>query len=285
MKIHWSGMLMAAAGIYVALFVICFLALSEPPASGQQGYSGQPQFDSAEGSASARRNYASTKIAGGPAPAIGNTQKYEKIASLAQRSSAYDNDRASIDAAIAKFQGIIQTERGTGLAGQRVVNLGIGVPADGFDDFIKAVRAIGTSASVTTIKTDKTNDYLQLRAKRATLEKARAALEGLQNVGGSIDERINVQNRLTDIEEKIQELGVSLGDFDVQNELCTVRLSLEEVRAPRPVRQIRRIADALQWASLIFAGIAAGFLFFATGGWIAIHFFRALKRALAGMNR
>ena len=163
-----------------------------------------------------------------PGHPLGDVQRYEKIASLTQRSNDFESDKAKIDGAIADYKGIIQLERSTGLPGRRVPSLGIGIPPDNFDAFISTALAIGHTVSITTVKNDKTNEYLKLRAKRTSLEKSRAALDALQGSGGSVDERIHVQSQLSEVEEKIQELGVSLGDFDSQNELCTVKLTLAE---------------------------------------------------------
>jgi hypothetical protein len=71
-----------------------------------------------------------------------------------------------------------------------------------------------------------------VEVRRAPLDKARAALEVLKEQGGSTDERMKVQNRLIEIEQQIQDLAVSLGDFDSQNKLCTVKLTLSERTNP-----------------------------------------------------
>jgi hypothetical protein len=281
MTLTWSRLALAAVGLYLALVAIGLATQSRRSSATFQTY--PANFDQSEGAGAMRKNYASTKQMS-PVPAgqpLGNTQKYEKIASLTQRSTKFDDDKAALDGAIAVHLGVVQLERGSGLAGQRVLHLGIGVPADKFDAFITTARSIGKTVMITTVKNDKTNDYLQLRAKRATLEKTRAALEGLQGVGGSIDERINVQQRLTEIEDKIQELGVSLGDFDGQNELCTVRLTLEEAKPLVQASMLSVLAAALQWATLVYIGIAAGFAVLVVAGWLALLLFDAIRKTVA----
>jgi hypothetical protein len=92
----------------------------------------------------------------------------------------------------------------------------------------------------------------------------------LQASNGSVDERIHVQNRLTEIEESIQKLGVSLGEFDSQNELCTVKLTLKEARKPASRSWATRVLDALEWTAIRYALVGAGFLCFVVGMWLAI---------------
>jgi hypothetical protein len=176
----------------------------------------------------------------------------------------------------------VQIESATGLVGQRMRFLGIGVPPDRFDAFITAVTAVGKSAQVEIVKIDRTNEYLQLRAKRTTLEKAVAGIEAIKGAtGGSVNERLNAQNKQTEIEQRLQELAVSMGEFDAQNELCTVKLTLREMRAAAPGAWSGRIADALVWTSIRYALLGAGFLCLVIGVWLAVPLVKALQRLAA----
>ena len=268
MTFPWKRAAMWAAVLYLALFALAFVN-EWRRREVDRTVTGSEQSQQESAFTNARKNYASAKMeAVGPATQpIGNSQKYEKIASLTQRSTAFDSDRARVEAGIMAHQGIVQVERGSGLKGKRVLHMGIGVPPEKFDSFIEAMRGIGATALIATVKNDKTNEYLQLRAKRASLEKTRTALDALQGSGGSVDERIHVQNELTTVEEKIQELGVSLGDFDSQNELCTVKLTLEEAKAPRPAQLLPMVVAALAWAALVYAGIGGGFITLIASAW------------------
>jgi Domain of unknown function (DUF4349) len=268
MTLGWRRAAVWAVGLFIALFVFRLIFDAKPEPSTFQPSSFQNQQPNDEG----RKNYASTrKGAISPAsPPTGDVQKYEKIATLSQLSAKFDQDRTALTAAITGNQGIVQVERAIGLAGRRSLFLGIGVPPEKFEAFVATAQAIGQSVQVDIVKNDKTNEYLQLKAKRTTLEKARTALEDLRTSGGSIDERVNVQSRLTDIEEKIQALGVSLGEFDTQNELCTVKLTLTERPAPRAQSLARRAMDALEWTALVYGAIAAGLLTLTIAGWLAV---------------
>lgn len=173
-------------------------------------------------------------------------QKYEKVASVAETTKEFDATRKKTVDLITASEALIQYEQLAGLTGRRTLQLGIGVPPAKFDAFIDDARKLATLTSLTIVKNDKTNEFRELRAKRETLEKARKALTDLAGSGGSVDERLKVQAQLTDIEQKIQDLGVSLGDFDSQNEFCTVLLAMNEnLGAPRhtvvqtPVLRIR----------------------------------------------
>ena len=275
-----------AAVIFALLFLIRFLSLAPSPASDATFEGGAiPQQNSVfEGS---RKNYASTSKLQAPAgggEGIGNSQKYEKIGSLTQVSDDYEGDRKKTDALIAANKGIVQLERATGLKGRRLLHLGIGVPPDRFDAFIEAARGVGKAVAIEIVKNDKTNEYLQLRAKRATLEKARTALEDLKAGGGSIDERVNVQTKLTDIEQQIQELGVSLGDFDSQNELCTVKLTLREAAKAVALSLGRRAFKAFEGALFDYLMLGLGFFGLMAAAWIGVIVLAQIRKLIASSS-
>lgn len=217
-----------------------------------------------------KQNYASSKAPSPEGQLIGDRQKFEKVATLTQQTSDFEADRAKINALIIENKAVVQFEEARGLKGRRLTNLGIGVPPDMFDAFVAAVQTIGKNARIDVVKNDKTNEYLKLRARRTTLEKARASLEALKKSGGSLDERVNVQGRLTDIEQQIQDLGVSLGEFDTQNELCTVKLTLEEERPRIAVSRRARLSDAFEWATFRTVGLGAGLFGVSIGSWLLI---------------
>jgi hypothetical protein len=264
-----------AAFLFLALFAYR-MAFGPRQLTSQQGghvAASQQSIDMA------RKNYATSRLspAGQGFPDAGN-QKYEKVATLTQHSSDYEADRKRIDSLIAAHQGIVQFELTTGLSGQRTLSLGIGVPPDSFDAFVEAAKAVGKSAQIEVTKNDRTNEYLKLRARRATLEKARSGIEALLAAGGSIDERIRAQDKLTGIEESLQALGVSLGEFDTQNELCTVKLALRETRAVEARSLAWRVTDALQWTSVRYAQAGGGFLGLMIGLWLAAMLARLVQR-------
>lgn len=261
-----------AVAVLAALFLLKFLVGEKPiaPVAGDF-HSGAVSFEMA------RKNYASQKLSGGVI-APGDAEKYEKIATIGQSTSKFDADRAKVDALIASSGGLTQYEQQQGLAGRRTLQLGIGVPPARFDFFIEEARKIAKVTYLAIVKTDKTNEYRQLRAKRESLEKALKALTEMAGAGGSVDERLKVQARLGEIEEKIQNLGVSLGDFNAENEFCTVKLTLAEIAAPLSPSQVARALGAFFWALEHFFFLAVGLLVLAFAAWLAAHAVGAIAR-------
>lgn len=207
-----------------------------------------------------KRNYASAKIArsGGE---LAIDQKYERVADLRVRAVKFDDDEAAMRAAAAQHGGVIQLERKRGLPGSRSLQLAVGVPPDRFDAFVDAMRAIGVTTHLSVDKQDRTNDFKELAAKRAALDSTRAAMVTLKGKSGSIPELLQLEDRLLELEREIQGLGVSLGEFDAVNELCTVKLALAEVRAAvaaAPTIPVwRRARVAFEWAVPFYFGLLA----------------------------
>ena len=73
---------------------------------------------------------------------------------------------------------------------------------------------------------------------------------------------MDLENRILEIEQQLQGLGVSLGDFDDENEFCTVQFSLLEGKEIK-IGLMQRIKVALEWTVIIYLRIMAT-LFFLT---------------------
>lgn len=211
------------------------------------------QQNSLDNNVNLRKNYASEKKKAyvGGQPVLQVKEKYEKIGSLTSISRDFENDEKKMRGTITEFKAIIQSEQATGLAGHRMLRLSIGVDPEKFDALIEATRKIGELSDIQITKTDKTNDYKSLNAKRISQEKYRNSLIALKKHSGKVTEMIELENKILEIEKEIQDLGVKLGDFDEQNEFCTVRFALAENRSAVKTgffkNLLRRVKAAFEW--------------------------------------
>lgn len=175
-------------------------------------------------------------------------QKYEKIASLNSNTANYDNDEKKLRETIGQFKALIQFEQNYGLKGSRRLNLAIGVAPESFDGFVEEVKKIGTITSIHINKTDKTNEYKDLNAKRVSLEKARDSLIALKNKAAEVNELINLEDRILAVETEIQSTGIKLGEYDQENEFCTVKFGIEErLTTKKEISFSHRVKVALEW--------------------------------------
>ncbi|MGX5818718.1 DUF4349 domain-containing protein [Chitinophaga lutea] len=202
---------------------------------------------------SIRKNYASEeKIAMSAAVPSQTEQKYEKTATMSIRSNRFMADDGLVRRETSRFGGLIQYENAFGLPGRRELHLVIGVNPAMFDSFYLAMQRIGSVQSMSVTKDDKTNEYRQLNATRASLEKTLASLQELKSKSGAIADFIALHDKIIEIESKLQDLGVELGNFSEANALCTVRLSLYEGKTQAQVSFFRRLATATLWAGEFF---------------------------------
>ncbi len=224
------------------------------------------------------KNYA-TKAVKGAAPGAGSAvplqvdQKYEKVGTVTSKSKSFVEDEEKIRAAVKKVEGLIQFEQNSGLEGQRTLHLGIGVVPDRFDELIGELRALGELASIRIDKVDKTNEYKMLQAQRATLEATKTSLLDLKKLGsGSVEELITLEERISEAESKIQDLGVNLGDFDAENEFCTVKCSLLEVQviSTRGIPFSQRVKVAFEWTCLFYSRLAIICIVGTAALWLAV---------------
>ncbi len=208
-------------------------------------------------------------------------QKYEKVGTVALKSKDYESDEGRIRESIEKVEGLIQYEQSSGLEGRRSLHLAIGVVPERFDELIAALKSYGTLASIRIDKVDKTNEYKMLQAKRATLETTRESLGTLKELGtGSIEELIRLEEKISETESQIQDLGVNLGDYDAENEFCTVKCSLLETVtiAGSEISFAQRIKVALEWTVGVYLKLVVICLLGTTAIWLALLAFVQIRK-------
>ncbi|MBL0358809.1 MAG: DUF4349 domain-containing protein [Chitinophagaceae bacterium] len=212
-----------------------------------------------------RKNYASEKnfmkmSNAAPQPDMASNQKFEKTASVKSKSSEFEKDENSIKSKANAFGAVIQYEQKLGQKGNRQLHLLIGVNPALFDSFYTAIQKIGVIKASEITKVDKTNEYKQLNAKKLSLEKTLQSLLELKSKSGQIADYITLHDKILEIEGRLQELGVELGNFDEENEFCTVKLSLYEGATEKNISMIHRLKVALQWTIHYYAVLVLSIL-------------------------
>ena len=211
-----------------------------------------------------RKNYASEKIAmKGDVQVssnIASNQKFEKTASIKTKTSEFEKDEKFLKTKTKSFNAVIQYEQNLGQKGNRQIHLLIGVNPILFDSLYIDLQKIGVIKATEITKVDKTNEYRQLNAKKTSIEKTLQSLNDLKTKGGQIADFVALNDKILEIEAKAQELGVELGNFDAENEFCTVKLSMYEGATEKNISFIHRIKVALEWTVKYFAIIVSTIL-------------------------
>jgi len=203
-----------------------------------------------------RKNYASEKFKNVNVQEQSNdasTEKFEKTATIKTKTSQFDNDEKLIKDKTKAFNAVIQYEQNIGQKTNRQLHLLIGVSPNLFDSFYVALQKIGTLKGLEITKVDKTNEFRELNAKKASIEKTLQSLNDLKSRAGKIADFVELNDKIMEVEEKLQSLGVDLGNFDSENEFCTVKLSLYEGAAERGITFIQRLKVAIEWTIKYYA--------------------------------
>ncbi|HNE29878.1 MAG TPA: DUF4349 domain-containing protein, partial [Saprospiraceae bacterium] len=157
------------------------------------------------------------------------------------------------------FNAIIQYENKNGNPGNRSLQLMIGVRPELFDSFYVAAQGVGRIFVNSVVKVDKTTEFRELNAKKASLEKALASLNELKSHAGTISDLVGLHDKILDIERQMQELGVELGNFSAENEFCTVRFALFENAAAPAIPLLSILFKALVWTFEYYIMALIGF--------------------------
>ena len=203
-----------------------------------------------------RKNYASEKFKNANVQEesdMASTEKFERTATIKTKTSEYDSDEKLIKDKTKAFNAVIQYEQNIGQKSNRQLHLLIGVSPNLFDSFYVALQKIGTLKGLEITKVDKTNEYRQLNAQKASVEKTLQSLNDLKSKTGKISDFVELNDKIMEAEEKLQSLGVDLGNFDSVNEFCTVKLSLYEGAAERGITFIQRLKVAFEWTVKYYA--------------------------------
>lgn len=256
---------LVAAIVFILMFILGFAFTYVEVERNRYPYNTYERGESPLGFSNSVSNIASKKVVyqeGGKTRSV--DQKYEKVANIEAKSPEIEKDEAAVRDLIETSGSIIQYESASGLraAANRVINLTIGVPPQKFDSFVGELKAIGRLTAINIDKRDKTNEYKELQAKKESLMKIRGSLLALKSRGGKIEEFIQLENRILEIEEEIQKLGLSLGEFDSENEFCTVKLRLSETNDAASMSLLMRLRRALGWSIKYYFLLSFGFLFF-----------------------
>ena len=192
----------------------------------------------------------------------GNTividQKYEKTANLSSVTHRFDEDHQRLRGLINDHDAIVQTENLQGLAGNQTLTMTIGVTPQQFDDMVNSLRELGTLQSFVVNQVDKTNEFNMLLAQQEVLRTTRDSYASLQELGGSIQDMLLLQERILVVERDLQHLGVDLGVFATEHSFCTINFTLREHEAPSvSIRFLLNAALTSFWWTLGAAAIIA----------------------------
>ena len=273
----------ALVALYALIFALrtayVLVANEEPVAGGAIFYTASPYDSSLNGGYRMASNVASLRKEYVVESGIEVLdQKYERIASVSTRTVSYGQDLAKLDDAIEQSQAVVQMENAQGLEGSRTLSRVIGVKPQHFDSCLAAIQEIGMLVSSTTQKNDKTYEYNQMLAQKQELEKRIESYTALRSHGGSINELLNLEDKIIEVESQLLMQAVNLGEYSDDNALCTINVSLYEWN---PTAVARRIWDAFVWTNKCYFAILGGCILLCLAAVVLVKSYIFLSKALS----
>ncbi|HEY6330242.1 MAG TPA: DUF4349 domain-containing protein [Blastocatellia bacterium] len=253
MKKVKRGLVFVAAGfclLFLARFGVGYI-------NPEAGRSGVGESIDQEVMRFAKRNFATEKFkataveAGGLAYDL--DQKYEKVGTVFSKTAAFERDEAKLRGIISERHALVEYEQSSGLPGGRRLQLALGVVPAEFDALVQEASHVGALASIQVDKMDMTSEYKDLMAKKSSLETALNAQQSLKGKAVNVDQSINLEGKLLELEQNLQELGVKLGDYSQENQFCTVKFTLVESGNKAAISLAHRVRVALVWTIKFYA--------------------------------
>jgi hypothetical protein len=163
--------------------------------------------------------------AAGEAPSAELTRviRTAQISIVIPRDSFDDRFGQAVDAAEASG-GFVADSRSQNRSG----SLTLRVPAESFDETLRALRALGTVQVESVHGKDVTADYVDLRARLRIAKSRREVLLDLMQEATTIEQTIRVQNALDETQLRIEQIQGELRLLDDRTSLATINIDLRE---------------------------------------------------------
>lgn len=190
---------------------------------------------------------------GGQAPTLTRIIRTGEMTLVIPRDSFDDRFGEAVDVA-EENGGFVADSRSRNRSG----SLTLRVPAENFDEALRALRSLGAVQVESIHGKDVTADYVDLRARLRIAKARRDVLLGLQAEATTIEQTIRVQNELDRTQLDIESIQGQLRLLDDRTSLATIRLDLrEEGVEPETEVETASIPNAFERAVAGFVGVIA----------------------------
>ena len=184
-------------------------------------------------------------------PSLSRVIRTAEMSLVVPRDAFGQRFGAAVDAAEANG-GYIQDSR----TRERAGTLTIRVPAENFDETLRAVRGLGTVEVESIRGRDVTAEYIDLRARLRIGKSRREVLLRLMDKAVSIEQTIRVQNALDETQLRIEQIQGQLRLLDDRTSLATITLNLREQGVSAEVERAS-IPNAFERSAAGFVGVIA----------------------------
>lgn len=159
-------------------------------------------------------------------------RKVVKSAELVLQTEHYDQSAATLESLVSSFGGYIESSSvqgdGTG-GGRRTASYTVRVPAGRLEEFLDGAGKIGAVVNRGIHGQDVTQSYFDSETRLKTLKAEQDRILELMQKAEKIDDVLAIEQRLTDVQNQIEQLTGQLKQWDSLVSLSTVTVTLNEV--------------------------------------------------------
>lgn len=166
---------------------------------------------------------------GGEASGITDGRKLVKTVAVTAETSDFDGADQALKQKAAENGGYIEYASLSKYNNSRTDSLTIRIPSDKLEDYLSYLEGIMTIRSKSEQASDITEAYDAVDSEITSLETEQEALNGLLGSVKTVDEAISLQDRLSEIRTRLQELTLQKSRYDSQISYSSVSITLEEV--------------------------------------------------------
>ena len=255
-----TGLVAAVVGVLLAAGLIGLLARSNVLESGAArlgGVTGETGATGSTGGAVFEEAPADDAIRGpGEVPGSSVVSRVIRTAAITVviPSDAFDERFGEAVDIAEEHGGFVADSRSQSRSG----SLTLRVPAENFDETLRALRELGTVEVESVRGRDVTADYVDLHARLRIARARRDVLLGLQADASTIEQTIRVQNELDATQFEIETLQGQLRLLDDRTSLATIDFELREQGVePESEVETPSIPNAFERAAAGFVGVIA----------------------------
>lgn len=171
---------------------------------------------------------------------ITDSRKVIKRADLVIQTTQYDESNTKFESMVTSFGGYIQSSSVQGdIPGSdalRSARYTVRVPSDRLEEFLSGAGDVGTVKNKSISGEDITQNYFDSETRLKTLRTEQERILELMEKAQKIEDVIVIEQRLTEVQNEIEQLTGQLKQWDSLISLSTVTVTINEVRDIIPTK-------------------------------------------------
>jgi hypothetical protein len=169
---------------------------------------------------------------------VSKTNTMRKVimsASLSLQTTNYDKSTTDLEGIVNQYGGFIQdsSTQGTGVNETdqpRTASYTVRVPSDKMYNFISDAGSVGELLSKSVKGDDISKDYYDTQTQLTTLKAEQQRVIAIMSKTTNMNDMLTAENRLSDIDNEINQLTGELQQWDSLVDLSTVTITINEVK-------------------------------------------------------